>query len=127
MAPTSRTTGPRRSSAWAWSTFRRAAGPSPSFRLRRRSGWPLTAAPTAGARGVGGGRGATAVPSGGGAPGRPPPAAHAGGNGHNGHNGHTPLPAELMEDLMLKLPASMLRSLQEKSAREGRPAQALVL
>ena len=28
---------------------------------------------------------------------------------------------------MLKLPASMLRSLQEKAAREGRPAQALVL
>ena len=61
------------------------------------------------------------------APEPPAAAAHAGGNGHNGHNGHTPLPAELMEDLMLKLPASMLRSLQEKAAREGRPAQALVL
>ena len=43
----------------------------------------------------------------------------AGGNGHQ-------RAAELMEDFMLKLPADLLRVLQERAGREGRPTAELV-
>jgi ABC-type branched-subunit amino acid transport system ATPase component len=45
----------------------------------------------------------------------------------NHTNGHHPLPAELMDDLMLKLPADLKRALEAEAAGQGRPTQAVVL
>ena len=49
------------------------------------------------------------------------------GNGHhNGSNGHGPLPPELLEILSIRLPAEVIRSLQERAAAQGVPTSAVV-
>jgi hypothetical protein len=49
------------------------------------------------------------------------------GNGHrNGSNGHGPLPQELQEVFSIRLPAEVIRSLQERAAEEGVPTSKVV-
>jgi branched-chain amino acid transport system ATP-binding protein len=47
-------------------------------------------------------------------------------NGHLNGNGHGPLPPELLEILSIRLPADVIRSLQELAAAEGVPTSAVV-
>ena len=50
----------------------------------------------------------------------------SGSNGHQNGNGHGPLPPELLEILAIRLPAEVIRSLQERAAAQGVPTSAVV-
>ena len=49
------------------------------------------------------------------------------GNGNGSGNGHHGPPAELLEDMLLRLPASLKRRLEEEAAKKGRPTPEVML
>jgi branched-chain amino acid transport system ATP-binding protein len=54
------------------------------------------------------------------------PAKAGSRNGHKNGNGHAPLPPELLEILAVRLPAEVIRSLQERATATGVPTSKVV-